>query len=64
MPMVTLVVAATLVALALITLTVLLVAAALSRIREVLPGDLALPPGIPSAESGVVSIKDRARARS
>lgn len=45
-----------------LTLTLLLVAAALSRIREVLPGDLALPPGIPSLESAVVS-RGRSRAR-
>jgi hypothetical protein len=61
--MVTLVVAATLVAVVLITLTVLLVAAALSRIREVLLTDLALPPGIPSHESAVDSTARRSRAR-
>jgi hypothetical protein len=63
MPMVTLVVAAALVVLMLLTLTILLVAAALSRIREVLPGDLALPPGIPSLERAVDSTARRSRAR-
>lgn len=61
--MVTLVVAAALVVLVLITLTILLVAAALSRIREVLPGDLALPPGIPPLESADVSRGHHSRAR-
>ena len=51
--MVTLVIAVALIVLMLLTLTILLVPAALSRIRELLPGDLALPPGIPSLERAV-----------
>lgn len=59
--MVTLVVAAALVVFMLLTLTILLVAAALSRIQEVLLGDLALPPGFPSLERAVDS--DRRHSR-